>query len=443
MGNNFLDSETQKAFLRKISGCQDHNLVLGEIFNHAKSNNRTVHVTWFDLEDAFGSVSHDLIRLCLDRMHLPANVKDYISSLYGNLKGKIRTSNWVSEEFKFNKGVFQGDPLSPVIFLMCFNPILEDLKRFEVSDGYSLDGMSFITLPFADDFNLITRDVRKHKKLMARLHKLTTSMGLKLKPAKCRSLSIKAGKSQEIVFSLGESEIASILHDKYHKFLGGLYTFELSTASVAAVIKERVGEGLKRIDDLLVRNEYKARIYAEYFLGSLRFLLSVHDLNKGQIESLEDMSHVFLKDWLGLPQCASWAIVHDIHGLNIKSFDHLYKECRSLTLSNIRFFSDGRVRHALDSKENREGEWSMKFSSATYVKGLIEEVVPPLPIQDRFATQEQSLDDSLGSWSSLEVDTPPPPVRRPDTLSGKLLKGKIQAGVQGRVNDFWKEKIGH
>ena len=85
----------------------------------------------------------------------------------------------------------------------------------------------------------------------------------------------------------------------------------------------------------------------------------------------------------------------------------------------------------------------MKFSPATYVKGLIEEVVPPLPIQDRFATQEQSLDDSLGSWSSLEVDTPPPPVRRPDTLSGKLLKGKIQAGVQGRVNDFWKEKIGH
>ena len=214
---------------------------------------------------------------------------------------------------------------------------MEDLKRFEVSDGYSLDGMSFITLPFADDFNLITRDVRKHKKLMARLHKLTTSMGLKLKPAKCRSLSIKAGKSQEIVFSLGESEIASILHDKYHKFLGGLYTFELTTASVAEVIKERVGEGLKRIGDLLVRNEYKVRIYAEYFLGSLRFLLSVHDLNKGQIKSLEDVSHAYVKDWLGLPQCASWAIVHDVHGLNIKSFDHLYKECRSLTLSNIRF----------------------------------------------------------------------------------------------------------
>ena len=60
---------------------------------------------------------------------------------------------------------------------------------------------------------------------MARLHDLTTSMGLRLKPRKCRSLSIKAGKSEEIAFSLGNDVIMSILHDKYHKFLGGYFTF--------------------------------------------------------------------------------------------------------------------------------------------------------------------------------------------------------------------------
>ena len=131
-----------------------------------------------------------------------------------------------------------------------------------MADGYVLDGTNFITLPFADDFNLITRDVRKHRKLMARLYDLTSSMGLKLKPRKCKSLSIRAGKSEELVFSLGDSEISSILHDKYHKFLGGFYTFDGSASSVASVIKERVGEQLKNIDDLLVLDEFKVRIYA-------------------------------------------------------------------------------------------------------------------------------------------------------------------------------------
>ena len=60
---------------------------------------------------------------------------------------------------------------------------------------------------------------------MVRLNDLTKSMGLKLKPRKCRSLSIKAGKSEEVAFSLGEDEIQSILHDKYHKFLGGVIYF--------------------------------------------------------------------------------------------------------------------------------------------------------------------------------------------------------------------------
>ena len=173
------------------------------------------------------------------------------------------TSKWVSDEFSFSKGVFQGDPLSPIIFLMCFNPILEDLRSFEDSDGYVLNGMPVITLPFADDFNLITRDVRKHKKLMVRLNNLTRSMGLKLKPRKCRSLSIKAGKSVEVKFSLGDDEILSILHDRYHKFLGGFYTFHFSATSIATVIKERVSDQLKSLDSALVRSVYTLIIYWE------------------------------------------------------------------------------------------------------------------------------------------------------------------------------------
>ena len=47
------------------------------------------------------------------------------------------------------------------------------------TDTENLEGMPFITLPFADD-----------KKLMIRLHDLTSSMGLEPKPRKWRFLSI-------------------------------------------------------------------------------------------------------------------------------------------------------------------------------------------------------------------------------------------------------------
>ena len=130
---------------------------------------------------------------------------------------------------------------------------------------------------------------------MARLHELTSSMGLKLKPRKCRSLSVKAGKSQEEIFNLGDSAIASILHDRYHKFLGGFYTFDYSTASVADMIKAKMRDQLENVDSLLVRSEYMVRIYSEYFLGSYRFLFSVHDLNKSPNGALGSLTHVYLK----------------------------------------------------------------------------------------------------------------------------------------------------
>ena len=41
VGNSFIDPKIQKAFLQGFSGCPDHNLVLGEIINHAKFKNRT------------------------------------------------------------------------------------------------------------------------------------------------------------------------------------------------------------------------------------------------------------------------------------------------------------------------------------------------------------------------------------------------------------------
>ena len=57
--NNYNDEK--KAFLSGINGTIKHNVVLDEIISQAKTNKKTVHVTFFDSEDAFGSVPHPLI----------------------------------------------------------------------------------------------------------------------------------------------------------------------------------------------------------------------------------------------------------------------------------------------------------------------------------------------------------------------------------------------
>jgi hypothetical protein len=186
ISNNLIDTKFQKAFLQGISGCTDHNTSVHEILSHAKANSKTVHMTWFDLEDAFGSVQHELIYFTLNRLNVPTSVQLYIRNLYSSLSGRVSTKFWVSNEFKFNKGIFQGDPLSPLIFILCFDPIIQELISNSIH-GYDLNGVKFITTPFADDFCLITRHKKTHQRLINKISNHTASMSLKLKPEKCRS----------------------------------------------------------------------------------------------------------------------------------------------------------------------------------------------------------------------------------------------------------------
>ena len=46
-------------------------------------------------------------------------------------------------------------------------------------------------------------------------------MGMRLKPAKCRSFSIRSGVPSRIIYTIGETEISNIFQEK-QKFLGKL-----------------------------------------------------------------------------------------------------------------------------------------------------------------------------------------------------------------------------
>ena len=110
-------------------------------------------------------------------------------------------------EFEFKRGVFQGDPYSCAIFLVVFNPIIQYIKQQKEKSGYEIkthnNNTQFInTTPFADDFNLISRNKAQHQKLISDIENKIKSMGLVIKPSKCASLSIQSGKSTGVTFNL-------------------------------------------------------------------------------------------------------------------------------------------------------------------------------------------------------------------------------------------------
>ena len=116
------------------------------------------------------------------------------------------TPDWETEMFKFLRGTFQGDPYSCAIFLIVFNPLIQYIKLQSERTGYRLETQQqqqFIsTTPFADDFNIVSRNKIQHQKFITDVEEKATSMGLQFKPSKCCSLSIQAGKSTNVTYHL-------------------------------------------------------------------------------------------------------------------------------------------------------------------------------------------------------------------------------------------------
>ena len=88
-----------------------------------------MHNTFLDLEDAFRSVPHSLIDFTLERNYIPPVIRKYFHNLCNHSSTVVQTNQWRSKQFEFKCGVFQGDPISPVIFLLVFNRILQKLQH--------------------------------------------------------------------------------------------------------------------------------------------------------------------------------------------------------------------------------------------------------------------------------------------------------------------------
>ena len=108
---------------------------------------------------------------------------------------------------------------------------------------------------------------------------------MRLKPSKCRSLSISAGKALDVPFHIGENRIPSI-KDEEQKFLGCLLFFSGKSEETFKLIFDTLKGALDRLEGSLIRSEYKLWILKNYLIPSKRFLLTVHTLPQTHLTKL-------------------------------------------------------------------------------------------------------------------------------------------------------------
>ena len=127
--NKSIESNLQKCFWDDISGCIEQTETLSHIINHARKKQRSLIITLLDLKNALGEVSHDLLLSVLKYHHIHDHIINLVKSLYTNYQLTIATDSYVTSPITVRRGVLQGDSLSPLLFNLVVNTLINTIKQ--------------------------------------------------------------------------------------------------------------------------------------------------------------------------------------------------------------------------------------------------------------------------------------------------------------------------
>ncbi|GLT63247.1 hypothetical protein SLA2020_358250 [Shorea laevis] len=154
-------TESQSAF---VGGRQlvDSVLILNEVVDEAKKKKQQAFIFKADFEKAYDCVDWSFLDWMMDRFGFGIKWRGWIKECLATARASVLVNGSPTEEFAVGKGLRQGDPLSPFLFLMVGEGLCGLVKKAEMEGllhGIEVGkgGLAISLLQFADDTVILGR----------------------------------------------------------------------------------------------------------------------------------------------------------------------------------------------------------------------------------------------------------------------------------------------
>lgn len=165
-------------------------------------------------------------REAMTRMGIPAKLSRLVRMTYIGHKGKVALQNKMSEHFKIDTGLKQGDVLSMLLFNLALQKVIGDLDRGSIM--YKTTQIC----AYADDIVIISRKEIELKDLFLRLEERAKEMGLRINENKTKYMRVTRKETDANNIEIGRYKFERTDNFKY------LETIINKNSNVSEEIKE-------------------------------------------------------------------------------------------------------------------------------------------------------------------------------------------------------------
>jgi exonuclease III len=250
-------------------------------------------MTNIDFEKAFDTLDWQHLHKVMEYLNFPEQIINWTETIYNNIETCITNNGHISQFIKPQRGVRQGCPLSPYLFIIAMEVMNRWLKN--VMEGYELkdnDGNNFLINQFADDTSIM---LNNNRGAIRQLFKHLQTYG------KISGLRINIEKTEIITLgTISETDVPKE-HRKYIKnkvkYLGAVITRDEKETTTL-----NTEEAMKKIDQLI--NTWKHRrmpisgkiaIIKSLLIPQLTYYLSIMTSpNKDKIKEINRKLYNFI-----------------------------------------------------------------------------------------------------------------------------------------------------
>ena len=250
---------------------------------------RWLAMAWVDYRKAYDMLPHSWICESLDLVKVAKNMSRLVKGSMGDWRTVLTANGETLGEVRIRRGIFQGDSLSPLLFIVAMLPLTAILKR-ETALGYKFgrEKRRINHLLFMDDLKLYAGNRTDLEELVGIVQKFSKDIGMEFGLDKCAVLEIKDGmKAGHEGIELPDGQTIKVVDDGGYKYLGVLEGAGIKTREMKEMVRK---EYLRRVKLVAGSKLYAGNLVSAvnvWAVSVVRYTAGILEWNDGELKAMD------------------------------------------------------------------------------------------------------------------------------------------------------------
>ena len=177
--------------IRKGRGTRDQIANMCWIIEKARKFQKNIYFCLLDYAKVFDCVDYNKLWKILPEMGIPDHLTCLLRNLYAGQEATVRIGDGATVWFQIEKGVRQSCVLSPCLFNLYSEYIIQNARLDEAlpSNGIKIAGRNINNLIYADNTTLMAESEEELKRLLMKVKEESGKVGLNLNIQKTKIMA--------------------------------------------------------------------------------------------------------------------------------------------------------------------------------------------------------------------------------------------------------------